>query len=201
MKILVSLSLSILAAFVLLSYLPVHGEEAIYEDTVRLHVIAQSDSEEDQALKLTVRDSVLQCVASSLEGVKETDTACDIIDGLKDEIKACAEETLRLEGCSNTVNVDFGYEKYPVRYYDGFTLPSGTYRSLRVTIGKGEGHNWWCILFPSVCISDALKAEKDYVAAGFTPNQYKLIQNGSGTKYKVRFKILEVLSDIIGFKY
>lgn len=201
MKILVSLCLSVLVCAVLLTYLPVHGEEEIYENTVRLHVIAASDSEEDQALKLHVRDRVLEYVSEKLEEVEDCVTASAILDEMKDELEVCAEEALCEAGDSRDVAVEFGREKYPVRYYEGFTLPAGSYNSLRVVIGEGEGKNWWCILFPSVCISDAVKAKEDYVAAGFTPEQYKLIENGSGRKYKVRFKILEVLADFIGFKY
>ncbi len=201
MKILVSICLSVLVCTVLLSYLPVHGEEEIYENTVRLHVIAASDSEEDQALKLHVRDRVLDFVSQKLENVEDHATACALLDGMKDELAKCAEAALSEAGDEREVSVEFGREKYPVRYYEGFTLPAGNYNSLRVVLGEGAGKNWWCILFPSVCISDAVKAKEDYVAAGFTPEQYKLIENGSGKKYKVRFKILEVLSDVIGFKY
>ncbi len=201
MKVLVSLCLSVLVCGVLLSYLPVHGEEEIYENTVRLHVIAASDSEEDQSLKLQVRDRVLDFVSQKLEKVEDHATACSLLDGMKDELEKCAEEALSAAGDVRDVVVEFVKEKYPIRYYEGFTLPAGSYNSLRVVIGEGKGKNWWCILFPSVCISDAVKAKEDYVAAGFTPEQYKLIENGSGKKYKVRFKILEVLSDFIGFKY
>ena len=201
MKILLSICLSILVCTILLSYLPVHGEEAIYENTVRLHVIAASDSAEDQALKLKVRDSVLEYVSTRFKTVDDHGTACQLLDSMKEEIEERAEETLSAEGDAREVSVEFGLEKYPVRYYDGFTLPAGEYNSLRVVIGEGEGKNGWCILFPSVCITDAVKAKEDYVAAGFTPEQYKLIENGSGKKYRVRFKILEILSDAVGFKY
>ncbi len=195
MKFLLTFSFSVLTAFLLLNFLPVHGEETVYEDTVRLHVIASSDSAEDQNVKLKVRDSILRCVSEKMKSVKDAESAARLLDEMKDEIKICADETLKREGFDESVNIEFGEEKYPVRYYEGFTLPSGTYKSMRVVIGEGEGKNWWCILFPSVCISNAVKAKDDYVMAGFTPEQYKIIENGSGRKYKVRFKILEILSD------
>lgn len=195
MKFLLKFSFSVLIATLLLNFLPVHGEEAVYDDTVRLHVIAASDSAEDQNVKLKVRDSILRCVGEKMKTVKDTESAVNLLDSMKGEIKLCADETLKREGFDEEVKVEFGDEKYPVRYYDGFTLPSGTYKSLRIVIGDGEGKNWWCILFPSVCISNAVKAKDDYVMAGFTPDQYKIIENGSGRKYKVRFKILEILSD------
>ncbi|MBQ8523634.1 MAG: stage II sporulation protein R [Clostridia bacterium] len=201
MKFLLSLSTSVLIATVLLSFLPVNGEEAIYENTIRLHVLAKSDSEEDQAMKLKVRDSVLSLLEGRLVGVNDTQTASQVIEEMNADIKKCAEEVLNENGCAEKVTVDFGIEKYPIRYYEGFTLPSGTYRSLRIIIGEGEGQNWWCILFPSVCISDALFAEKEYTEAGFTPEQYRIIDNGSPKRYKIRFKILELLAGIVGIDY
>ncbi|MBR6808482.1 MAG: stage II sporulation protein R [Clostridia bacterium] len=195
MKFLLTFSFSVLIATLLLNFLPVHGEEAVYEDTVRLHVIAASDSEEDQEVKLKVRDSILRCISEEMKNARDTESAVRLIDSMKGEIKRCADETLKLEGFDDEVKIEFGHEKYPVRYYSGFTLPSGTYKSLRVVIGEGEGKNWWCILFPSVCMSNAVSAKEDYVMAGFTPDQYKIIDNKSSRKYKVRFKILEILSD------
>ena len=196
MKILLTLSFSVLIAVLLLNYLPVHGEEAVYEDTVRLHVIANSDSELDQEVKLKVRDSVLKCVKEQMESVKDKESAVTLLESMKNEIKESADATLKEEGFSERVTVEFTDEKYPVRYYDEFTLPAGTYKSMKVVIGEGEGKNWWCILFPSVCVNNAVSAKDDYVAAGFTPEQYKVIEKGSKRKYKVRFKILEILSSI-----
>ena len=201
MKFLLSFCASVLIATVLLGILPVNGEEAIYENTVRLHVIAKSDGDEDQALKLKVRDGILQLLEGELEGVCDSDRAAEIIGGMTDRLEDRAEEVLSENGCNDTVKVEFGIEEYPVRYYEGFALPSGTYRSLRVVIGEGEGHNWWCILFPSVCISDSVFAEEEYAEAGFTPEQYRIIDNGSPARYKVRFKILEILAVFVGIDY
>lgn len=195
MKALLSISISVLIAALILNYLPVHGEEAVYEDTVRLHVIGASDSAEDQSVKLKVRDSILKCVSEKMKSAGNKDSAVEALEAMKDEIKRSADEALASAGFDDKVTLELGDERYPVRYYDGFTLPAGTYKSLRVVIGDGEGRNWWCILFPSVCVGNAVSAREDYVATGFTPEQYKIIENGSGRKYKVRFKILEILSD------
>ena len=131
----------------------------------------------------------------------ELDKAEHIISGCLDEIESEAALTLLQNGCDCSITAELVYEEYPTRYYDGFTLPAGTYRSLKVTIGEGDGRNWWCILFPSVCISDAVSAQDEYIEAGFTPEQYRIIDNGSPRRYKVRFKILEILSDLVGFNY
>ncbi len=201
MKKLVAACLSVLIATVLLNYLPIHGEEGIYTDTIRLHVIAKSDSEKHQAEKLAVRDSVLELVGERLEGVTDFEAANEVLCGMTEEIKLCAEETLLDLGNRDNVSVELSPEEYPIRYYDEFTLPAGVYNSLRVTIGEGDGKNWWCVLFPSVCVSDAVEVEDKYTEAGFTSDQYHMIKNDSGTKYKVRFKILEILSGFLGFRY
>lgn len=201
MKTILSTCISILAAVIILNYLPVNGEERVYEETIRLHVIAESDSDIDQSIKLKVRDSVLNCVSSRLEGIADHDKAYEAVASMSDEIEDCASQTLISLGAAPDVKVELGQENYPVRHYDDFTLPAGTYDSLRVTIGSGKGHNWWCVLFPSVCVPEAVEVKEDYLEAGFTPEQYKMIENKSEKKYKVRFRILEILSDIVGFDY
>lgn len=184
-----------------LSFLPVHGEEKIYGDLVRLHVIANSDSEEDQARKLAVRDAVLG-VVSSFPAPKDKEEAEAAIVSGEGQIVRAAKETLSSLGSDDPVRVEFGKESYPVRYYENYTLPAGEYTSLRVIIGEGEGKNWWCVLFPPLCSGASEKdAEQDFLEVGFTGEQYRLIKKETEPKYKVRFKILEILSDVFGFEY
>ena len=200
-KYLVLISVMILASSMLLSFLPVNGEEKIYSGIIRLHVIADSDSDEDQKLKLCVRDAVLDAM-STFPRASDKDSACNIISSHIGEIKNAAERVLTERGCRDSVDVTLGKEQYPVRYYDGFTLPAGEYTSLKVTIGEGAGHNWWCVLFPPLCTSACdEEAREDFIDAGFTSEEYKLIKNDSASKYKVRFKILEILSEVFGFDY
>ena len=189
---------AVLAAFAL-TYLPVRGEEKIYGDVIRLHVIAASDSEADQTLKLKVRDAVLEEV-STYPAPASSPEAADTISSHADDIRRAAEDTVRENGSDDAVEVFFDRESYPVRYYEGFALPAGEYTSLRVVIGEGEGHNWWCVLFPPLCTSVGERKE-DFIAAGFTGDQYRLIDGNSGGKYKVRFRILEILADVFGFDY
>lgn len=196
MKIIAILASCVLICSLLLNFLPVNGEEAIYSDTVRLHIKAASDSKEDQDLKLKVRDRVLDVLDEKMGSANSCDEAVELVECSLDKIKENAEDVLRENGRDFDVTVSLEHEKFPERKYDSFTLPAGTYRSLRVDIGKAEGHNWWCVLFPSVCTSDALRAEEKYAEAGFTPEQYRIIENGKSGKYKVRFKILEILAGI-----
>ncbi|MBQ7715323.1 MAG: stage II sporulation protein R [Clostridia bacterium] len=200
-KLILALSVSVLILTVVFSYLPVRGEEKIYENMIRLHVIANSDSDEDQKLKLKVRDAILDKMSEYPKMTSKSDAECSIL-AMTDALKARAEEVLRENSSQDPVEIELGEESYPERYYEDFTLPAGEYTSLRVVIGDGEGHNWWCVLFPPLCTAESIKeAEEDFLEVGFTGEQYKLIKNGSGTKYKVRFKILELLAEAFGLDY
>ena len=199
-KILISGTCLILAALAL-TFLPVRGEQEIYDGVIRLHVIAASDGAEDQALKLKVRDAVLSALGEKLEGVSDRGEAKTVVADSLPLVEAAAREALAAEGNEDPVAVTFTRERYPEREYDDFALPAGEYDSLRVTLGGGEGKNWWCILFPSFCTALAEDAEEDFIGTGFTPEQYCTVKKDSGVKYRVRFKILELFAGWFGFEY
>lgn len=164
--------------------------ESLSGKLIRLHVLAASDSEEDQQRKLRVRDTVLNLVAPALENCETQAEAVSVLTPLLPEIETAAEETLRSLGSGDKVTALLSEEGYPTRDYDTFALPSGTYQSLRVMIGPGEGHNWWCVVFPPLCLSAAEKdadGENDAWAA-FSPSEQRLI---SGSGRVIRFKALE----------
>ena len=200
MKHIVSFAVSVLIAAAILSILPVYGETELYDDVLRLHVIAQSDSDADQAMKLKVREAVLECVSGSMGACGEIGDALTVTEEMLGEIREAADNCLRENGSSCTVSVELGREKYPRRDYGASVMPAGTYHSLRVTIGEGEGKNWWCVLFPTVCVRFAEADEEAYIAAGFTPEEYRII-TGSEGKLRIRFRVLEILSELIGFDY
>ena len=200
MKGILSFAIAVLLSAVLFSVLPIHGEDAVYDETIRLHVLANSDSDADQSVKLSVRDAVLSAVDNLLGDARSRDEAVAILTENSDMLRDCAAERLRSLGYPDTVAVRFGVERYPTRVYDGFTLPAGTYTSLRVEIGEAAGRNWWCILFPSVCSRFARGGEsedaiaRDFVAAGFTPEEYRLITENDRMPYKMRFWLLEEIA-------
>ena len=177
-----------------LSFLPVHGEAELYDSVLRLHVLANSDSEDDQALKLKVRDSVAALTAELTAESTDLDTACAVIEASLPLIEERARETLRENGCDLPVQVELGYEKYPTKSYESICFPAGEYRSLRVLIGEAEGQNWWCVLFPQLCLgaSSTSEAESAFIAVGLTPEQYRVVTRTEEPRYKLRFKILEV---------
>ena len=194
MKFMLSFCTAVLAVFLLFTCLPVHGEEAIYDSMIRLHVLAESDSAADQAKKLEVRDAVLAVLADAVGEAESYESALAAADAHRDSIRILAEE---IAGCPVTVTLT--REKYPVRFYEKFTLPAGEYMSLRVILGEGAGKNWWCVLFPQLCTAQASEDAfyEDFIAAGFSAEQYQLIRRESGVKYKIRFRVLEILSELI----
>ena len=183
---------------VLLGFLPVHGESEIYQSVLRLHVLANSDSEEDQALKLKVRDTVLEYTE---EALKDCDSKEEAQAKLRSElgvIQRLAEETVASEGYTYSVSVSLGEEEYPTKNYESCCFPSGEYTSLRIMIGEAEGQNWWCVLFPPLCLSAASDSSDAFVQAGLSDQQYKIITQTDAPKYKVRFKLLEAFEESFG---
>ena len=181
--------------------LPIHGEAELYDNVIRLHVLANSDSEEDQALKLTVRDAVLEKTKTMLENVDSREQAEMILRQNLPVIEQTARDALRAAGAENTVTVELGQESYPTREYERLAFPAGEYLSLRVMIGEAEGQNWWCVLFPPLCLTAAsaksdAETEAVCLSAGLTGEQYRMIADTEETKYKLRFKILEVAEEL-----
>ena len=187
----------LIAAFLVL---PIHGEAGIYDNVIRLHVLANSDSESDQALKLAVRDAVLEKTHTLLQNVDSRAQAEAVLQKHLPELEAAAVNALRQLGAENSVAVAMGQEHYPTRQYEQLAFPAGEYLSLRVMIGEAKGQNWWCVLFPPLCLSAASQQNTEAVclSAGLSGEQYRVIADTDSTTYKLRFKILEVAESIFG---
>ena len=127
--------------------------EAISDKVLRFHVIAKSDSENDQRRKLLVRDAVGAWMELKLQHAKDRADCEQIIDENMDQIRAVAEQTLEQDGEAEQVRVQLANVEFPDKVYGDYTFPAGTYRALQVIIGDGEGHNWWCVLYPNLCFS------------------------------------------------
>ena len=155
------------------------------EKIIRLHVVANSDSDVDQAVKLRVRDAVLREAQNVLSDASDAKQA---ITAQLPALEAAANAELRRQGSGDTACVSF-----PTRDYDTFSLPSGVYQSLRVTIGEGAGHNWWCVIFPSLCVPATTDGFVDAAAAGgFSDAEIGLMTRANGA-YTVKFRSLELL--------
>ncbi len=129
--------------------------EDLSQRVLRLHVLANSDSEEDQALKLEVRDRILQESAGLLDGVQTKEEAETLVQQAMPQLLAAAQDEVARHGYSYPVTMELGPSFFGTRVYEDITLPAGTYQALRIKIGKAEGHNWWCVLFPSLCLPAA----------------------------------------------
>ncbi|MBQ4071271.1 MAG: stage II sporulation protein R [Clostridia bacterium] len=186
-------ALAILLATLFMAAMPTEAEGAVYEDTVRLHILAASDSEEDQALKLGLRDALLGEYGEVLKGAVSKEGATELLRGELDSIAAFSEELVRESGYTYPVSVTLGEEWYDTRDYGDFSLPSGIYTSLIVRIGEGEGKNWWCVMYPPLCLDVATEpSPPDDAAIGYTDEEVRLI---SGKGYRIKFKLLELFSD------
>ena len=198
MKKAIFIFVAVIAFLVINSYIPTKEECDIYNSTVRLHVIANSDSEEDQSLKLKVRDKIIERM--STYNAKSKEEALSYIENDMDNLKKIAEECIKDQGFDNSVSIELGEENYPTREYEDFSLPAGKYTSLRIIIGEGVGHDWWCVLYPPLCTSYAIEYDDDSIDVGFTKDQYDFI-TGYDKEYKVKFKLLEMASQAFGFNY
>jgi len=180
--------------------LPINGEVGLYDKLIRLHVIANSDSEEDQSLKLSVRDAVLGYITSCVSDCDNAEEARAAIEENKAEITAICRNAVKELGYGCEVKVETGIEAYPEKSYGDFTLPSGDYYSVRVKIGEAAGRNWWCVLFPPLCVGAATEERAVMASAGLTKNEIDVITENEGGGYVVKFKIIEFLRGIFTSK-
>ena len=185
--------LSILAAMLIACAIPTEADAEIYSDTLRLHILAASDSDEDQALKLRVRDGILAEYSAQLSEVTDLEDARVAIEARLSDIVATAERIVAEAGYDYTVTASLGEEWYDTRDYGELSLPRGVYTSLIIKIGKGQGRNWWCVMYPPMCLDLATDAPSDDWTSGYTGEELSLISG----KYRVKFKLLELISDFI----
>lgn len=165
------------------------GQE-LSDRVVRLHVLANSDTEEDQALKLKVRDRILSYTEPLLEGSADRLEAEGLLRGRLLELERIANEEVRANGYQYPVSVWLEDTVFPTREYEGFTLPAGKYLALRVIIGEGAGRNWWCVVFPPLCAAAAAEVPAAALEAGLTQEQVGLItEENSG--YVLKSKLVE----------
>jgi stage II sporulation protein R len=159
----------------------------IRSETLRLHIIANSNSEEDQDLKLKVRDAVLESTGELFAEVSGKTEAVAAAEYSADDIKSIAENVIASEGFDYSVQVEVTEMWFETRSYEGFSLPAGDYDAVRIVIGKGEGKNWWCVMYPALCLPGAeIAIEKYEDNAGFI----------SGNGYEMRFRIIEWFEEI-----
>ena len=178
------------AVFLLSGIWALNTQRDLADRVVRLHVLANSDTEEDQALKLLVRDAVLERATEILEQSEDRKSAEALLRESLPELETIAEETVRANGYSYAVTAELEDTSFPTKEYDGFSLPAGEYLALRILIGEGAGQNWWCVVFPPLCTAASADVPETALAAGFTEDQVGLMtEEDSG--YVLKFKAVE----------
>ena len=168
--------------------------QALSDKLIRLHVVANSDSDSDQELKLQVRDAVLDELEPLLRGAGNSEEAQNIIEDNSARIESAALKSINDAGYDYSVEVTMCQESFPTTEYDTFSLPAGVYDSLRIIIGEGKGHNWWCVVFPPVCSAPVLD-QTTADAVGLTGDEVALITEDSGG-YMVKFKLIELIGKL-----
>lgn len=171
----------------------------IADSVFRLHVIANSDSDEDQNLKYIVRDKVIEYMSSISQNASSKEEVIKIAKANLDKIQAIAAQTIRENGYTYSVNVEVGNFSFPSKRYGDITLPPGYYDALRIKIGKAEGQNWWCVMFPPLCFVDVTSGvvpdeSKEIMKENLSKEEFDLISKNSN-EVKVKFKIVEVLQN------
>lgn len=171
-----------------------HTVDRLQAEVLRLHILANSDTEEDQTLKLAVRDRLLSCSEEVFGDAQTLEEAYAAARGKLERIREIAQQVVREQGFSYDVQAELVEMPFDERVYADLTMPAGEYEALRITIGAAEGHNWWCVMYPPLCIpaaesvqSDAAKAE-----AYFDRGEYDLLTNPR--RYRARLKCAEVFS-------
>lgn len=187
---------SICVAFVLtviFSILPFEAEcSEISKETFRLHILANSDTENDQALKIKVRDKVLEYTEELFNNAKSKNEAEKVIAENIQAVNDVAYNEILNNGYTYPVKTEITNMYFTTRYYDNYTLPSGMYDALRVTIGEGKGHNWWCVMYPTICVSP-VEEQEEKAKEVFDDKQYDIVTN---TKFQYKFKIVEIFEKI-----
>ena len=168
----------------------------ISDSVFRLHVIANSNSDEDQALKYKVRDNLLNYMNNICKDCSSKEEAINIVSEHQEEFRQVALETIKNEGYSYDVRIEIGNFEFPTKQYGDISLPAGFYDALKVEIGKAEGRNWWCVMFPSLCfvdISSGIVPEesKEDLQNVLSDEEYAIISDNSNSGIKFKFKLLE----------
>jgi stage II sporulation protein R len=169
--------------------------ETVKEDVVRLHILANSNSEIDQEVKLKVRDALLETNASILSDSVTKENAKEHFESSKDILLKTAKKTLKENGFNYNVKITLQEEYFNTRTYGNLTFPAGQYTALKVVLGDGEGKNWWCVMFPPLCVPAADGLETNETTADYLTQSGEKIVNG-GEKYIVKFKFLEIYEEL-----
>ena len=195
-KLLLSVFVSALALYMAFSSTYFAGvAKEVREDVVRLHILANSDSDFDQNIKLKVRDALLQKNTLILSDGVNSDNAHEYFLVSKDELLKTAQKVLKENGLEYDAVITLEKEYFETREYGDFTFPAGEYTALKIVLGEGKGHNWWCVMFPPLCVPAADGVDTNEDTTDYLTERGEKIISG-GKKYVVKFKLLEVYEEL-----
>ena len=176
----------------------VADKQTLRQELVRLHVVAASDSVEDQAMKLRLKDAVVESLKEEMANLCSAEEAKAYLQENHPKIEALANDYLQKAGSTDTAAVTLALEEFNTRVYDTFTLPAGLYDALRITIGEGDGKNWWCVVFPSLCLPATAEGfEETASCAGFSDSLTATLEGEED--YEIRFWILDAMGRLENF--
>lgn len=180
------------------------GQKSIENKVIRFHVIANSDTTLDQAVKLKVRDAVLKYIAPKMSNSKDINNSRKLLKSYDGEIKNISQKVLKGNGFSYSVQTVLDHENFPIKSYGNITLPQGEYEAYKIVIGSGKGHNWWCVMFPPLCFVDITRGEianketDTQMKKVLTNDEYEMVSTDSKDQNKIviKFKFIEIFNSI-----
>ena len=198
MKKLLKILCLLLAVYAVFWFGTVYADrKALNDNLIRLHIVANSDGQDDQTLKLQIRDAVIEKLQETMQQMPSVDAAKEYLASHLEDLEEYVNQKICALGYSDTAKITLGKESFDTRQYDTFRLPAGQYTSLRITIGEGEGKNWWCVVFPTLCLPATSEDFADTaVGAGFSDELTDSLQADS---FQVRFFLLDCIGRIENF--
>lgn len=196
-KVIASILFGLIFSMCFATYSSAYTANEVREDVLRLHILANSDSKEDQALKLKVRDSLLKEASDIFSGTLSKEETVEITLMNLSRLKAIAEKVISQNGYSYPVKVSITQSFFPTKHYDnGYRLPAGYYDALKVEIGEAKGQNWWCIFYPPLCFGGSIP-ESDKITDVLNVEETEFVTTDCGFQIEVKFKLAEVWGQLI----
>lgn len=177
-------------------------QEDIAKKIIRFHVVANSDSDKDQQLKLKIRDEILKFIEPKLKKSNSLEESRNILKSNNNEMKKIAEEIIKNNNFNYSVKTSLCKDNFPVKEYGNIVLPAGEYEAYKIIIGNGKGKNWWCVMFPPLCFIDITKGEvstketSDEMRRVLTEDEYSIVDNTEESTVILKSKVLEIFNSI-----
>lgn len=177
-------------------------QEDIAKKIIRFHVVANSDSDKDQQLKLKIRDEILKFIEPKLKKSNSLDESRNILKSNNNEMKKIAEDIIKNSNFKYSVRTSLSNDNFPVKEYGNIVLPAGEYEAYKIIIGNGKGENWWCVMFPPLCFIDITKGEvstketSDEMRRVLTEDEYSIVDNTEESTVILKSKVLEIFNSI-----